>query len=72
MDSPAKFEERNQRLYLCSLAHSVKLCLQDCTKSSRPVRDALARSCTTLFNYHLNVLPGLINLKMNWLPKILH
>ena len=29
-------------VFVHSLAHSVNLCLQDCTKSSRPVRDALA------------------------------
>ena len=34
--------EEPKALFVHCLAHSVNLCLQDCAKSSRPVRDALA------------------------------
>ena len=42
MDLSAKFEGKTKASSVHSLAHSVNPCLQNCARSSIPVRDALA------------------------------
>ena len=66
----AKFEERNQKLYSCTVW------LLPSTFTFKSAQNQAGRlgilmlwwgSCTTSFNYHLNVLRGWIDLKMNLL-----